>query len=95
MTRTKLAFYQDRWWCILGVSLVMYVLSFVDRTNIAMAIPAMRSELRLSAVAIEPAMAGAACTDSRNDARARESSHGRRRRLRADRGPRGLVVSIA
>ena len=30
----------------------MYVLSFIDRTNIAMAIPAMRSELGISAAAI-------------------------------------------
>ena len=37
---------------ILGVAFVMYVLSFIDRTNIAMAIPAMRAELHLSAVAI-------------------------------------------
>jgi MFS family permease len=37
---------------ILGVSFVMYVLSFIDRTNIAMAIPAMRSELHMSASAI-------------------------------------------
>ncbi len=33
---------------ILGVSFVMYVLSFIDRTNIAMAIPALRSELGLA-----------------------------------------------
>ena len=52
MTATRLPFYQDRWWRILGVAFVMYVLSFVDRTNIAMAIPAMRTELHLSAVAI-------------------------------------------
>lgn len=52
MRPTRLAFYQDRWWRILGVSFVMYVLSFIDRTNIAMAIPAMRGELHLSAVAI-------------------------------------------
>lgn len=52
MTPTRLAFHQDRWWRILGVAFVMYVLSFIDRTNIAMAIPAMRSELHLSAVAI-------------------------------------------
>ena len=52
MTPAKLPLYQDRWWRILGVSFVMYVLSFIDRTNIAMAIPAMRTELHLSAVAI-------------------------------------------
>jgi MFS family permease len=43
---------QDRWWRILGVSFVMYVLSFIDRTNISMAIPAMRAELHMSAAAI-------------------------------------------
>ncbi len=37
---------------ILGVAFVMYVLSFIDRTNIAMAIPSMRQELGLSAAAI-------------------------------------------
>jgi MFS family permease len=52
MSPAKLPFHQDRWWRILGVSFVMYVLSFIDRTNIAMAIPAMRAELHLSAVAI-------------------------------------------
>lgn len=48
----KLPLHQDRWWRILGVAFVMYVLSFIDRTNIAMAIPAMRAELHLSATAI-------------------------------------------
>ena len=48
----KLPIHQNRWWRILGVSFVMYVLSFVDRTNIAMAIPAMRTELHMSALAI-------------------------------------------
>ena len=47
-----LPLHQDRWWRILGVAFVMYVLSFIDRTNIAMAIPAMRTELHLTAVAI-------------------------------------------
>jgi MFS family permease len=37
---------------ILGVAFVMYVLSFIDRTNIAMATPALRSELGLSASTI-------------------------------------------
>jgi MFS family permease len=37
---------------ILGVAFVMYVLSFMDRTNIAMAIPSMRSDLGISASAI-------------------------------------------
>jgi len=44
--------HRNRWIRILGVSFIMYVLSYVDRTNIAMAIPAMRSELGLSASAI-------------------------------------------
>ena len=43
---------RSRWMRILGVAFVMYVLSFVDRTNIAMAIPAMRAELGLTAPAI-------------------------------------------
>jgi MFS family permease len=37
---------------ILGVAFVLYVLSFIDRTNIAMAIPALRKELGLSASGI-------------------------------------------
>jgi MFS family permease len=44
--------HRSRWMRILGVAFVMYILSYMDRTNIAMAIPAMRSELRLSASAI-------------------------------------------
>ncbi len=52
MKPSRLAFYQNRWWRIPGVSFEMYVLSFIDRTSIAMAIAAMRSELHLSAVAI-------------------------------------------
>jgi hypothetical protein len=52
MRPTRLAFYQDRWWRILCVSFVIYVLSFIDRTNIAMAIPAVRGKLHISAVAI-------------------------------------------
>jgi sugar phosphate permease len=44
--------HRNRWIRILGVAFVMYVLSYVDRTNIAMAIPAMRSELGISASAI-------------------------------------------
>jgi MFS family permease len=52
MTSVKLPIYRDRWWRILGVAFVMYVLSFIDRTNIAMAVPAMRAELHLSGVAI-------------------------------------------
>lgn len=42
----------SRWWRILGVAFVMYLLSFIDRTNIAMAIPSMRKDLGLSASAI-------------------------------------------
>jgi MFS family permease len=52
MTPSNLPLHQDRWWRILGVAFVMYVLSFIDRTNIAMAIPAMRAELHLSGLAI-------------------------------------------
>jgi MFS family permease len=37
---------------ILGVAFVMYVLSFIDRTNIAMAIPSMHRDLGLSATAV-------------------------------------------
>jgi sugar phosphate permease len=48
----SLAPQHNRWVRILGVAFVMYVLSFIDRTNIAMAIPAMRSELGLGAQAI-------------------------------------------
>ncbi|MBV8190143.1 MAG: MFS transporter [Alphaproteobacteria bacterium] len=44
--------HRNRWVRILGVAFVMYVLSYVDRTNIAMATPAMRGELGLSASAI-------------------------------------------
>jgi MFS family permease len=42
----------SRWVRILGVAFVMYVLSYIDRTNIAMAIPSMRQELSLSAASI-------------------------------------------
>jgi len=41
-------FLRNRWFRILGVSFVMYVLSYMDRTNIAMAIPAMQRELGLT-----------------------------------------------
>jgi sugar phosphate permease len=51
-TTPAVALHRNRWVRILGVAFVMYVLSFIDRTNIAMAIPAMRSELGLSASAI-------------------------------------------
>ncbi|HTB44398.1 MAG TPA: MFS transporter [Acetobacteraceae bacterium] len=43
---------RSRWMRILGVAFVMYVLSYIDRTNIAMAIPAMREEMGLSAASI-------------------------------------------
>ncbi len=43
---------RDRWWRILGVALAMYVVSMIDRTNIAMAIPSMRAELGLSRAGI-------------------------------------------
>jgi sugar phosphate permease len=46
---------QNRWLRILGVAFVMYVLSYIDRVNIAMAAPAIRAELGLS-----PAMMGLA-----------------------------------
>ena len=52
MYPTTLPILQNRWWRILGVSFIMYVLSFIDRTNIAMAIPALRSDLHMSASAI-------------------------------------------
>ena len=40
---------RSRWMRILGVTFVMYVLAYVDRTNIAMAIPSMKQDLSLSA----------------------------------------------
>lgn len=45
-------FLRNRWFRILGVSFVMYVLSYMDRTNIAMAIPAMQGELGLTSSAM-------------------------------------------
>ena len=36
---------RNRWLRILGVSMVMYMLAFVDRSNLAMAVPAMRQDL--------------------------------------------------
>ena len=51
-TAARTAITRNRWTRILGVAFIMYVLSFVDRTNIAMAIPAMRSELGLSQASI-------------------------------------------
>jgi MFS family permease len=52
MQAEKLPITQNRWWRILGVCFVMYVLSFVDRTNLAMAIPSLRAEMHMSATAI-------------------------------------------
>jgi MFS family permease len=43
---------QNRWIRILGVAFVMHIFAFIDRNNIAMAIPAMRSSLGLSAASI-------------------------------------------
>ncbi len=39
---------RSRWVRILGVAFVMYVLSYIDRVNIAMAAPAIRAELGLT-----------------------------------------------
>jgi MFS family permease len=43
---------RNRWIRIVGVSLVMYVLATIDRSNLGMAIPAMRWDLGLSPMAI-------------------------------------------
>lgn len=50
--KTSLSISKNRWFRILGVSFVMYVLSFIDRTNIAMAIPGIRADLGLTATQI-------------------------------------------
>jgi sugar phosphate permease len=42
------ALVRNRWLRILGVAFVMYVLSYIDRVNIAMATPAIRADLGLS-----------------------------------------------
>ena len=47
-----LAPHKSRWVRILGVAFIMYILAYIDRTNISMAIPAMRTELGLSSSAI-------------------------------------------
>jgi MFS family permease len=57
MVPQNLSITQNRWWRILGVSFVMYVLSYIDRTNIAMAVPDLRAELKMSATAIGEATA--------------------------------------
>jgi len=46
------ALVRNRWLRILGVAFVMYVLSYIDRVNIAMATPAIRGELGLSPAAM-------------------------------------------
>jgi MFS family permease len=43
---------RNRWIRIVGVSLVMYVLATIDRSNLGMAIPAMRWDLNLTPTAI-------------------------------------------
>lgn len=43
---------QNRWIRILVVALLMYIISMIDRTNIAMAIPSMRAELGLGRAGI-------------------------------------------
>ena len=54
MFRTEggIALWQNRWVRILIVALLMYIISMIDRTNIAMAIPSMRAELGLGRAAI-------------------------------------------
>ena len=42
------AWSRNRWVRILVISLLMYIISMIDRTNISMAIPSMRKELGLS-----------------------------------------------
>jgi len=44
--------WENRWVRILVVALLMYIISMIDRTNIAMAIPSMRAELGLGRAAI-------------------------------------------
>jgi MFS family permease len=43
---------QNRWIRILGVAFVMHIMAYIDRNNIAMAIPSMRAGLGLSATKI-------------------------------------------
>jgi len=51
--RSPLAMFRhNRWIRILGVAFVMYVLAFVDRTNLSMAAPFIRQELGLSPAAL-------------------------------------------
>ncbi len=51
-SRTPLPLWQNRWVRILIVALLMYIISMIDRTNIAMAIPAMRAQLGLGRAGI-------------------------------------------
>ena len=51
-TMATLGLRQNRWMRILIVALLMYIISMIDRTNIAMAIPAMQVELGLGRAAI-------------------------------------------
>jgi MFS family permease len=44
--------HRNRWVRIQGVALVMFIMSQIDRSNIALAFPAMRADLGLSATAI-------------------------------------------
>lgn len=52
MASSFFAPHKSRWVRILGVAFIMYILAYVDRTNISMAIPAMRAELGLTTSAI-------------------------------------------
>ncbi len=51
-TMATLGLRQNRWMRILIVAVLMYIISMIDRTNIAMAIPAMQAELGLGRAAI-------------------------------------------
>ena len=51
-TMATLGLRQNRWMRILIAALLMYIISMIDRTNIAMAIPAMQVELGLGRAAI-------------------------------------------
>lgn len=51
-TTSTLPVWQNRWMRILVVALLMYIISMIDRTNISMAIPAMRAQLGLGRAAI-------------------------------------------
>jgi sugar phosphate permease len=52
MERGRTPLMRNRWLRILGVAFVMYVLSYIDRVNIAMATPAIRAELGMSPAAM-------------------------------------------